>query len=276
MASSKFNESAASRRPDHPRTESDNWAARASEAKETAIHLLGVASQLSELAADGVGTFSHLTFLGSRMLAAADTTDRGKCEAITVDVLAVIHGAIAAGGISLTASQKTCALAACDALEKLDDIPASAVQPAVVGGARDAGQTPATKSAGTSTAPEESLPPSAVLHHDRPSHLFQPHVWHAREAERAKLPGHAVMHFTGLTRDVASGCRRITQLLDWDEGSQEVDPPRLSQHLLSPQHRSDLSRYMAASLEMLDVEAERCWTGRTNVVRMMTSRRAAA
>lgn len=248
MASSKFNESAASPRPGHPRTESDTWAARASEAKETAIHLLDVASQLSELAADGVATFSHLTFLASKMLAAANTTDRGECEAIAVDVLAVIHGAIAAGGDALTASQKTCALAACDALEKLDGILPSAVPPATAGDVRNAGTAQKKTLCGTALAPEES---------PVPSYVFQPHEWHSPDTEHAKLPGYAVMRFTGRTRDIASGCRSIIQLLDWDEGSQEVDPPRLPQHLLSPQHRSDLSRYMAASLEMLDVEGER-------------------
>lgn len=87
---------------------------------------------------------------------------------------------------------------------------------------------------------------AAALPVDRPQYQFEPFAW--------VKDGNEMMDFVGLTRDVSGGVKTVLQVLERDlieHGFGDASP------IFSPFHVGVLTRFVIASLDLLETEAGR-------------------
>ncbi len=87
---------------------------------------------------------------------------------------------------------------------------------------------------------------AAALPVDQPEYQFTPFAW--------VKGGGEMMNFVGLTRDVSGGVKTVLQVLERDlleNGFGDASP------IFSPVHAGTLTRFVIASLDLLEAEAER-------------------
>lgn len=256
---------------DRHASQRETWTALASKAQETASTLLSAVSELSEGVHGELEDFSRLTTMASKLLTAQDPDDQDAFEAATFEVMALIRGAVAAGGASVSSENRLIVEVASEALDKLTTLATlPGRQPLLqdfvdAQGAVDAAAAAANAlhsvqeahaslpARGQEAAPLPASSASGDEFDDEiPAHaVFHEVVFHRTDLETYDVPAHVLHKLTGRTRDIARGCRQVLQLIEWDEYHSDTGLDDARPAVLDVDQRSVLTRLVSSSLDLL-------------------------